>query len=114
MKKTAVKKTATKAAKKTTKKVAKKTAKKAVKKAAKKTVRKRTSRAKAPIRMKLVWAVGKPGLTPTAMYAYPDKSHAERHADKLGEGFMVMKMRVTMEDPPEEEEAADAAGTAKA
>jgi hypothetical protein len=111
--KTAAKKTVKKAAKKTVKKAAKKTTKKAAKKTVKKAT-KRASRAKVPTRRKIVWAVGKPGLNAVSTWEYRDKAHAEKEAKKHGEGFMVMAVRVPMEDPepPEAEAAADAAAPA--
>ena len=99
--KKAVKKTAKKAAVKKT--AAKKTAKKATKKAAKKTT-KRTKKVKAPVRMKIIWAVGKPGLNPVATYAYKDRDAADAAAEKHGEEFMVMKVRVPMEIEEDVEE----------
>ena len=107
--KKAAKKTASKPAKKAVKKAAvkktaaKKTAKKATKKAAKKTT-KRTKKVKAPVRMKIIWAVGKPGLNPVATYAYKDRDAADAAAEKHGEEFMVMKVRVPMEIEEDVEE----------
>jgi hypothetical protein len=72
---------------------------KAAKAAAPKTPRVRAPKApKAPPRVKIVWAVAKPGGVPTATYPYPEKAKAEAEAKKLGGDWMVSPLRVPMED----------------
>jgi hypothetical protein len=58
----------------------------------------RTPRApKAPPRVKIVWAVGKPGGTPTQTYPYPQRAAAEAEAKRMGGEWVVAPLRVPME-----------------
>lgn len=52
---------------------------------------------KAPPRMKIIWAVGKPGAVPTATFPYAQRAAADAQAAKSGGGAMVSALRVPME-----------------
>ena len=79
------------------------TKEKAAKKAAKAAVpgsapaRKRSSSSKVAIRLKVVWAVGRPGEKPVKTYPYPERPAADAEAVRLGKGCMVLPLKVPME-----------------
>ncbi len=59
--------------------------------------KKRPSAAKAGARMKIVWAVGRPGLVPVKTYPYPDRAAADTDAAGRGGDFRVVGLKVPME-----------------
>lgn len=79
--------------------VAAKDEEKAAKKAAA-PAKKRASKArepKAPVRMKIVWAVSEPLGAPSKVYPYTEKAAAEAEAARLGKGNIVKALKVPME-----------------
>lgn len=71
---------------------------KAEKKAAKPaTPRSRASSAKVKGRIKIVWAVGKPGLEPVKTFPYIERAAADAESAKRGEEFRVVPLKVPME-----------------
>lgn len=55
------------------------------------------SEPKAPVRMKIVWAVGEPGSTNPKIFPYPAKAAADAEAARLGKGNIVKALKVPME-----------------
>jgi hypothetical protein len=66
------------------------------KKATKKRVSKKRT-PKAPPRLKIVWAVGPPGLPPLKVYPYRERAAADADSDKRGKNSMVRPLKVPME-----------------
>jgi len=57
----------------------------------------RASSVKAPVRVKIVWAVGRPGAAAVKSYPYPERAAADAEAVRLGKGCMVTPLKVPME-----------------
>ena len=55
------------------------------------------SRAKAVPRLKIVWAVGRPGLEPAKTFPYLERSDADADATRRGDDFRVVALKVPME-----------------
>lgn len=53
--------------------------------------------AKIPARVKIVWAVGRPGVASVKSYPYKERAAADAEAVRLGKGCMVMPLKVPME-----------------
>ena len=53
--------------------------------------------AKPPQRMKIVWAVGRPGVEPNKIFPYLERAAADAKAVALGNGAMVTPRKVPME-----------------
>lgn len=52
--------------------------------------------AKVPARVKIVWAVGRPGVVSTKSYPYNERAAADAEALRLGKGCMVTPLKVPM------------------
>ena len=75
-----------------------KAAEKAAKKAAAPPPRPRaTPASRGKARLKVVWAVGKPGLEPVKTFPYPERAEADAEAAKRGDDFRVAPLKVPME-----------------
>lgn len=48
-------------------------------------------------RVKVVWAVGKPGLEPVKTFPYREREAADSEAARRGAGFTVTPLKVPME-----------------
>ena len=48
-------------------------------------------------RVKVVWAVGRPGLEPVKTFPYPARSEADAEAERRGNDFRVAPLKVPME-----------------
>jgi hypothetical protein len=57
----------------------------------------RTPTARPKARIKVVWAVGRPGLEPVKTYPYIDRSEADAEAARRGNDFRVVPLKVPME-----------------
>ena len=57
----------------------------------------RTRAPKPPQRMKIVWAVGRPGVEPNKIFPYIERAAADAKAVSLGNGAMVVARKVPME-----------------
>ncbi|HEU4395439.1 MAG TPA: hypothetical protein VFS92_07720 [Planctomycetota bacterium] len=55
------------------------------------------SRAKALPRLKVVWAVGRPGLEPVKTFPYLERTGADADAERRGDDFRVVALKVPME-----------------
>jgi hypothetical protein len=52
---------------------------------------------KAPPRIKIVWAVGQPGLEPVKVFPYKERAEADAEAERRGKGCRVAPLKVPME-----------------
>jgi hypothetical protein len=52
---------------------------------------------KARVRIKIVWAVGKPGNQPAKTYPYAERAAADAESVRIGKGCMVTPLKVPME-----------------
>jgi hypothetical protein len=57
----------------------------------------RASTARAKPRLKVVWAVGKPGLEPVKTFPYKERDAADAESTKRGDEFRVVALKVPME-----------------
>jgi hypothetical protein len=57
----------------------------------------RSSGPKVKGRIKIVWAVGKPGLDPVKTFPYPERAAADAESAKRGADFRVVPLKVPME-----------------
>ena len=55
------------------------------------------SRAKPVPRLKVVWAVGRPGLEPAKTFPYLERADADADATRRGDDFRVVALKVPME-----------------
>lgn len=55
------------------------------------------SRAKVLPRLKVVWAVGRPGLEPAKTFPYLERADADADATRRGDDFRVVALKVPME-----------------
>jgi len=49
-----------------------------------------------PPRIKIVWAVGRPGAGPVKSFPYPERAAADAEAARLGKGCIVSALKVPM------------------
>jgi hypothetical protein len=59
--------------------------------------RARASGPKAKGRIKIIWAVGKPGLEPVKTFPYIERAAADAESAKRGTDFRVVPLKVPME-----------------
>jgi hypothetical protein len=57
----------------------------------------RASSVKVPARVKIVWAVGRPGVASSKSFPYKERAAADAEAARLGKGCMVTPLKVPME-----------------
>jgi len=67
------------------------------KRAAPKTPAKPRASAKPKPRIKIVWAVGRPGLEPVKTYPYKERAAADTESTRRGGDFRVAALKVPME-----------------
>jgi len=60
----------------------------------------RASSARPKPRIKVVWAVGKPGLEPVKTFPYKERAAADAESAKRGDDFRVVPLKVPMVDEP--------------
>jgi len=60
----------------------------------------RASSARPKPRIKVVWAVGKPGLEPVKTFPYKERAAADAESSKRGDDFRVVPLKVPMVEEP--------------